>query len=131
MEAFLAYESDASYVWEEDEALFTLTLPYVRLNTGSTSSSYGDDNDVEISSDLETYSDTEVIESTAAAAVPLAKVGSQRDLLPFQVHETPQGLHGRGGITNGKKKDAKGVKSTAEIASSRKLGVCILRRCVT
>ena len=107
MEAFLAYESDASYIWEDDEALFTLTLPYVRLNslnTGSSSSSSGDDNDVEISSDLETSSDIEVIESTAAAAVPLAKVGSQRDLLPFQVHETPQGLHGRGGTTNKKSK---------------------------
>ena len=100
MEAFLVYESDASYVWEDDEALFTLTLPYVRLNMGSSSSSSGDDNDVEILSDLETSSDKEVIESTAAAAVPLAKVGSQRDLLPFQVHETPQGLHGRGGTTN-------------------------------
>ena len=128
MEAFLAYESDASYVWEDDEALFTLTLPYVRLNTGSSSSSSGDDNDVEISSDLETSSDIEVIESTAAAAVPLAKVGSQRDLLPFQVHETPQGLHRSGDTTNNKMKEAKGVKSAADISLSRKLDVCILCR---
>ena len=100
MEAFLTYESNASYVWEDDEALLTLTLPYVRLNTGSSSSSSGDDNDVEVSSDLETSSNIEMIESTAAAAVPSAKVGSQRDLLPFQVHETPQGLQGCGGTTN-------------------------------
>ena len=70
MEAFLAYESDASYSWQDDEALFTSTLPYVRLNTGSSSSSSGDDNDVEISSDLETSSDIDVIISTAAGAVP-------------------------------------------------------------
>ena len=78
MEAFLVYESDASYVWEDDEALFTLTLPYVRLNTGSSSSSSGDDNDVEISGDLVTSSDLEVIESSGANAVPLAKVGYQK-----------------------------------------------------
>ena len=78
MEAFLSYESDTSYLWEDDEAPFTLTLPYVPLNTGSSSSSSGDDNDVEISNDFETSSDLEVIESSAAAAVPLAKVGHQK-----------------------------------------------------
>ena len=51
---------------------FTLTLPYVPLRTGSTSSSSGYNNEVEISSDLQ------VIESAAAAAVPSAKVGPQK-----------------------------------------------------
>ena len=48
------------------------------LNTGSSSSSSGEDNDVEISSDIETSSDLEVIASSAATAVPLAKVGYQK-----------------------------------------------------
>ena len=78
MEAFLAYVSDISYSWEDDEAPFTLTLPYVPLDTGSTSISSGDDNDVEISSDLETSSDLEVIESSVAAAVPLVNVGHHK-----------------------------------------------------
>ena len=78
MEAFLSYESDTEYSWEGDEAPFTLTLPYVPLNTGSSSSSSGEDNDVEISNDLETSSDLEVIESSAATALPLAKAGYQK-----------------------------------------------------
>ena len=55
-----------------------MTLPYVPLNTGSTSISSDDDNDMEISSDLDMSSDLEVIESSAAAAVPLAKVGHHK-----------------------------------------------------
>ena len=78
MEAFLSYEHDTSYLWEDDEAPFTLTLPYAPLNTGSSSSSSSDDNDVEISSDLETSSGLAVIESSAVTAVPLAKVGYQK-----------------------------------------------------
>ena len=78
MKTFLAYESGTSYSWEDDEAPFTLTLPYVRLNTGSSSSSSGDENDEEISSDLETSSDLDLIEPSGAAAVPLAKVGHQK-----------------------------------------------------
>ena len=70
MEYVIAYESDTSYVWEDDEAPFTLTLPYVPLHTGSSSSSSGDDNDAELSIDLETSIDLAVMESSAATAVP-------------------------------------------------------------
>ena len=31
MEPLIAYESETSYVWEDDEAPFTLNLPYVPL----------------------------------------------------------------------------------------------------
>ena len=78
MEAFLAYESNTSYSWEDDEAPFTLTLPLMPLNTGSTSSRSGDDNNVEPSSDLETNSDFKLIEPLAATVLPLANVGHQK-----------------------------------------------------
>ena len=48
------------------------------LNTGSSSSSSGDDNNVEPSSDLETDSYLKLIESLAATAVHLAKAGHQK-----------------------------------------------------
>ena len=51
MEAFLACDYDTSYAWEDDEELFTLTLPYVPLLTGSSSISSGDDNNVELSNE--------------------------------------------------------------------------------
>ena len=70
LESLIAYDSDTSYVWEDDEAPFTLTLPYVPLHTGSRSSSAGDDNDAELSIDLETSIDLAVMESSAATAVP-------------------------------------------------------------
>ena len=136
MEAFLAYESDTSYSWEDDEAPFTLTLPYVRLNTGSSSSSSGDNNDEEISSDLENSSDFEVIESSGAAAVPLAKVGHQKlaakaSCSLFKFMKSLKDSTDAEIKQIKKIEDAKGVKSAAEIASSRKLDLCILRRCVT
>ena len=53
MEAFLAFDSDTSYEWEDDEAPFAMTHSPVCLSgPGSISSSSGDDNDVELSSDL-------------------------------------------------------------------------------
>ena len=57
MESLIAYDSDKSYVQEDVEAPFTLTLPYVPFHTGSSSSSSGDDNSVELLSDLQTTSD--------------------------------------------------------------------------
>ena len=45
---------------------------------GSSSSSSADDNDVELSIDVETSSDLKVTESSAASAVPLAKGDYQR-----------------------------------------------------
>ena len=70
MEYLTAYESDTSYVWEDNEAPFTLNLPYVPLHTGSSSSSSGDDNDAELSIDLERSIDLAGKESSAATAVP-------------------------------------------------------------
>ena len=35
MEAFLAYDSDTSYAWEDNEEPFTLTLCYVPLRQGA------------------------------------------------------------------------------------------------
>ena len=78
MEYLIAYESDTPYVWEDDEAPFTLTLPHVPLHTGSSSSSSGEDNDAELSIGLETSIDLAVMESSAATAVPSAKVGHQK-----------------------------------------------------
>ena len=72
MEAMCDYDSDTSYVWEDDEARFTLSLPYVPLHACSSSSSSSDDNAVELLSDLKTTSDIEMMESAAAAAMPLA-----------------------------------------------------------
>ena len=57
MEVFLTYDSDTSYVREDDEEPFTSTLPYVPVRTGNNSRSYGDKNAVELSSDLEISSD--------------------------------------------------------------------------
>ena len=73
MKALLTYESDASYEWENDEEPFTLTLTYVPLRTRSSLSSSGDDNDVELLSDLEIHRNVEN-KGTAAAIVPSAKV---------------------------------------------------------
>ena len=78
MEVFRAIDSDTSYEWEDDEAPFTLILPYVPSCTGSSSSSSSRDNDVDLSSNLEISSDLEVIEPAVAAAVFFAKVGHQK-----------------------------------------------------
>ena len=48
------------------------------LRMGSSTSSFGDDNDLELSSGLEISSDLEVIESSAAAAVPSANIGVRK-----------------------------------------------------
>ena len=74
MDALFAYDSDTSYVWEDAEVPFTLTLPYVPLRTGTSLSSSGDDNDVESLCDLQTTSDSEMLESAAATAMPSAQV---------------------------------------------------------
>ena len=48
------------------------------LRMGSSTSSFGDDNDLELSSRLEISSNLEVIESSAAAAVPSANIGVRK-----------------------------------------------------
>ena len=78
MEALLAHASDTSYSWEDDVAPFTLTLPFMPLNMGSSSGSSGDDNNVEPSNDFKTDSDSEIIQPSAATDVPLAQVGHQQ-----------------------------------------------------
>ena len=74
MDALFAYDSDTSYVCEDDEAPFTLTLPYVPLCTGTSSSSSCDDNDVESLCDKPTTSDSGILDYAAATAMPSAQV---------------------------------------------------------
>ena len=74
MDALFANDSDLSYVREDDEVPFTLTLPYVPLRTGTSSSSSGDDNDVQSLCDLQTTSDSEILESAAATTISSAQV---------------------------------------------------------
>ena len=57
MEVFLTYDSDTSHERDDDEEPFTLPLPYVPVHTGCSSRSSGDDNALELSSDLEISSD--------------------------------------------------------------------------
>ena len=133
MEAFLAYESDASYSWEDDEAPFTLTLPFMPLNMGSSSSSSSDDKNVKPTSDLETDSDLEVIEFSAATTVPLAKVGHQKVAAKascslFKFMKALNDCTDAEIKQMKKAKDVTGVKSAAEIASRK---TCMITSCVT
>ena len=52
-----------------------MTLPYGALRTDSSSSSSNDNNDIELLSDVEMSSDLVLIETAAAADMPLAQVG--------------------------------------------------------
>ena len=103
------------------------------LNTGSSSSSSGDDNNAEPSSDLETDSYLKLIESLAATAVPLPKAGHQKvaaksscSLFKFM---KPLNNCTDTEIKQMKtKKHAEGVKFAAEIASRK---TCMIASCVT
>ena len=63
----------ASMSWAQD-------IEYLKLAATASSNFYnfGDDDDAELSIHLKTYCDLEVIESSVATAVPLAKVGYQK-----------------------------------------------------